>query len=350
MLSLLLLFLQGAEAPDRTWDGWWPAAQWTRDAKPPTEEVLRKARRTWEWIDYPTLQTPWGTAGVSVRQARKVDEAPTGIRLDLHFTAAADALEKGTLKEPGKGEVEAEIVSTAGESLLRPVAAPHMLGWIGRSMAMSGSFIVEFPWLPQSVDDRWIRLKIPDRTVWLLLPYGLGDNPETPLKELSGPGGSPARPSELKPNGVVLAWTRVRYNLGWVDPKGKVDHEPPAEPDRERRNAWIRDRVHVTASLSNPFDGAVTLEMYRELFEPWPLSRPRTTVGIGVPGSRVFFGSVEGIRRDEVLRRYDSFKLWRQPADDRRWGLLRATLEETSLEVAIPGSLFQYTHGRIPEK
>ena len=30
--------------------------------------------------------------------------------------------------------------------------------------------------------------------------------------------------------------------------------------------------------------------------------------------------------------------------------LLRATLEETSLEVAIPGSLFQYTHGRIPEK
>jgi hypothetical protein len=154
----------------------------------------------------------------------------------------------------------------------------------------------------------------------------------------------------VKPNGIVLAWKRVRYNLGWVDPKGKVDHEPPAELDRERRNAWVRDRVHVTASLSNPFDGAVTLEMYRELFEPWPLSRPRTTVAIGVPGSRVFFGSVEGIRRDDVLRRYDSFKLWRQPADDRRWGLLRATLEETSLELAIPGSLFQYTHGRIPEK
>jgi hypothetical protein len=135
-----------------------------------------------------------------------------------------------------------------------------------------------------------------------------------------------------------------------MDDQGKVEPAPPAALESEARSAWIRSRVHVTASVSNPFDGAVDLELYRERFEKWSLTKPRTTVAIGVPGSRVFFGSMHEIRRDEVLRRYDGFKMWRQPADDRRWGVLRVTLEESVFEVAMPGSLFFYTHGRIPEK
>ncbi len=118
--------LQAAEVPDRSWDGWWPSAQWTREAKPPTGEAIRRGRRTWERIDYPALETPWGNAGVGVQPARLNDDPPTGIRLDLLFTAPADAMEKGTLKEPKEGEVEAAIATSAGEFVARPVAAPRI--------------------------------------------------------------------------------------------------------------------------------------------------------------------------------------------------------------------------------
>lgn len=348
MLLLLVSLLQAGDVPDRCWDGWWPAVQWSRNASPPSEDAVRGARRSWERIDYPALDTPWGRASVSVGQARKNDAPPTGLRLDLVFAASVESVEKGTVKQPGKGDVDASIVSSAGKLVAKPVSPPEMMGWAGGSLGLSGDLNTEFGWLPQGLDDCWIRVGAGKVTAWLLLPYGLGADPALPPKEIKGKGGSPSRPAEAAPGDVLLAWQRVRYDLGWMDDKGKVDPALPSGLEGEARSTWIRDRIHVTASVSNPFDGAVDLELYRERFEKWSMAKPRTTVAIGVPGSRVFFGSLDELRRDDALRRYDGFKMWRQ-GGDRRWGLLRVTLEETVFEVALPGSLFLYTHGRIPE-
>ncbi len=330
---------QDAEVPDLAWDGWWPKGQWTAKDAPPFARAVESAGREWERIEFPGVETPWGIAGVSASLLQINDDPPIGLRFDLVWGGRMD--EPGGMKAPAKGDVKAAIMAE-GKAIRTPKNPdPEIHGWTVLGRGMSGDMMIEFDWLPDDMRDYWVRVKMPDRTFWFLLPYGLGSNPSQPFKAGSLQSGPPSRPESAAKGDRIVPWSRVVYNLGWLDEKGRVHAAPPRDV-----GAWTKDKVHVTADLSNPFDGACSLELYQETTGKWRFSRPRTTVAVGIPGGRVLFSSCVSLARaEDQMRRRDEFRFWRQPSENRTWALLRVTVEETVLERAVPSSLFLNDHG-----
>ncbi|HEX7899453.1 MAG TPA: hypothetical protein VF950_16925 [Planctomycetota bacterium] len=346
--AILALALAQEEPPDNSWGAWWPAAQWSRKSEPPDDASVKAARRTWERVDFPRIETPWGSPSVSLSTLEMKAPYPERrcLRFDLVFQGPGTVDEEAWKKHPvpPKGAVVADILSR-GKVVRASLNVPAITGWVGGGLGSSGDMLIEFDFLPDDLEDYWVRIKIAERTVWFLIPYGFGSDPLKPLSAVRGAEGPPRAPEGRGEKDQVVAWSAVDVDLGWTDAAWKIRSDMP----KELKDVWewTRDKRNVDLRMSNPFDGAGRLSLYKEdLNAPWTLNNPRTTLAIGIPGKRVLFSTLKSVEKGEdPFRRSDSFNLWRQPSDTRTWGLLRVTVEETAFELAVPGSLFLYTHG-----
>jgi hypothetical protein len=162
------------KAPDSAWDGWWPAGQWTSDDAPPGAADVRRASRSWTSIEFHPLETPWGEADVELRRA----ESTPCLQLWLSFTRPES--EAVWILE---GDIEASVVR-GPETVAKPVnGPPQSKGGFGRMGLMTTLVAIQVPWWPDDLEDCWIRLKMKDKTCWILAPYGFGADDTTPVAE-----------------------------------------------------------------------------------------------------------------------------------------------------------------------
>ena len=307
-------------APDSAWEGWWPAGQWTTDDPPPSEAVVHRANRTWTSIEFHPLATPWGEADVEMR---KVESAP-GLHLWLSFTRPES--EAVWIRN---GEIEASVVRGPETLVAAPVnGPPTSTGGVGRMGYMTTLVAIQFPWWPDDLEDCWIRLKMKDRSCWILAPYGFGADDSAPVSGKVLGSGKPELPLDHRPGDSLASWNRVAFSLGGA--------------------------FGATAIFSNSNDAEAVLRLRRRISadrNAWALTRPRTTLAIGIPGSRVLTSRCVSVTRDESnAARVDRFQFDRQPGRARAWGLLRVTVEDEVFERAIPSSLFHYGHGAPSER
>src|SRR5262245_17940289 len=182
---------QERKAPDIAWDGWWPKRQWVVDDPPPAEAAVRAAGRSWTDIDFHPVETPWGPADASMG---KIEVAPGytprhGIVFWLSFTRPDN--EEVWIQ---KGEMEVSVVSGTSEIEKQTNGDPVTEGGFGRMGMMTMNVGIEFSWFPDDLADRWIRLKMKDKTCWILVPYGFGADDSKPVPAMASVRDAPARP------------------------------------------------------------------------------------------------------------------------------------------------------------
>ena len=336
------------QAADNGWGAWWPTAQWPKDARAPDAEIVLAASREWERVVYPPVQTPWGQASpsLSTLEIKPPFPARRCLRFDLVFPGPGTTDERAwkDLREPEPGAIRAEVVSRGKVVRVATNGEARIQAWAGGSRGTSGDMLIEFDWLPDDLDDYWVRTRIGDRAVWFLLPYGFGCDPEQPILAVAGRSGRPVLPEGRAERDEIVPWSHVEIDLGWLDASGKVATDMPEElPDIWK---WTGDKMNVSVLLSNPFDGTCRVTLYRETNTRLSLTTPRTTAAVGIPGKRVVFSRLDSMVRHERFRRSDTFSFYDRRSDETRtWGLLRVTVEEAAFDRAIPGSLFLYTHG-----
>ena len=315
---------QDRKAPDVAWDGWWPKKQWVVDDRPPAEADVRAVGRAWKDIDCHSVETPWGEAHASMG---KIEMAPgyaprPGIVFWLSFSRPSN---ETVMFE--KGELEAYLVGGSKEVLKPTNGDPVCDGGIGRSGMITTSVGIEFAWFADDLADRCIQLKMKDRTAWILVPYGFGADDSKPAPAMAPVRDAPALPPGYRKGDQLVAWKEVRYELG---------------------GPWS-----IQIQISNSLDCRGRMTLHRgdsKDWNTWAVSRPRTTMAIGIPRGRVLVSTCRSVNRgDDNRRREDRFEFNRQPQDDRGWALLRVTVEEEVYERAIPSSLFLYGHGQTPK-
>ena len=334
------------QAPDNSWGAWWPTTQWPKDARAPGPEIVLAASREWERVVYPSVQTPWGQASpsFSTLEVKPPFPARRCLRFDLVFSGPGTTDERAweDHAEPEPGAIRAEVISRGKVVRVATNGEARIQGWAG-SRGTSGDLIIEFDWLPDDLDDYWVRARIGDRAVWFLLPYGFGGDPKKPIHAVAGRSGPPALPEGRGERDEIVLWSHVEIDLGWLDASGKVATDMPEELHDIWK--WTGDKMNVSVRLSNPFDAACRVTLYRENGR-WSLTTPRTTAAVGIPGKRVLFSMLDSLQRhSDLLRRSDTFSFYHRSDETRTWGLLRVTVEEAAFDRAIPGSLFLYTHG-----
>lgn len=316
-----------AKAPVDNWGDWWPKAQFVEGQRIDLSGIA-KAKRFWERIDYGAVETPWGHAFASLVPAKGGDaETPNGLRFWLSWSRAGESIrgeKTADLGSPKAGEVAATMVGPAKFEREQTNEKTGVSSWVGGSLGMTGSVDMEFDFLPADFDDYWIRVDCRKERHWFLVPYALCSDPAKELPAGTKKRSSPVRPANATPDDQVRTWSSVEYSLG-----------------RDKEN-----NRHVSARITNRFDTALTLELYQEN-ERWLMATPRTTAAWLWPGGYIRYASLLNIKRDLAFRRWDSYDFWRTPQDVPTWGLLRVTVEEQAYDIAVPSSLYFYTHGTV---
>jgi hypothetical protein len=324
----------GADTPDATkdaeaapvanWGNWWPKGQFGKNDAV-TYDAIGNADATFELISFGGIRTPWG--GPTALLARNAD----GVRLALNFfRKSADVFPDAEGEPlPKAGEIKASIYKGSDLLYHSQEENPTITSWAGGSLGMQGNLAMSFPHLPPDLNDYWIRVDMLKETHWFLIPYGLGCKVEEQPQISLIKGGAPTAPPLATEHDNVHTWRAVSYDLG-----------------RTKDKQW-----HVSASISNPFDTAITIRIYNE-DRQFSLTHPRTSAVYNWPEGYPRFCSWTSVSRNDAsdMHRSDTFQFWRTPFQTRGMGLLRVTLEDEVFEKTVPSSLFNYTHGTIPKK
>ncbi|MBL8756180.1 MAG: hypothetical protein JNK15_22995 [Planctomycetes bacterium] len=318
-------------------DAWWPKAQWPKEVEAPVPVDVFAAPRGWERVVYPSIATAWGAASPDLR----IENGHLRFRLNFSAKSASEDLDD---LPPGPGPVHAEIRSRRNVVQASHDREARFQGW---GLHMGGAYcslISTFDFLPDHLGDHWIRVRMSDRTVWFLVPYGFGCDPAARFTEVAGGSGPPAFPDRRAPEDEVVVWSEVELDLGWLDASGKVATDEPKELEDVWK--WTAGKTHVSVAFSNQPGGEGRVTLYREDHGSLRRTMPRTTLAVATPGEAVQFSSFETSElHGDSMRRSDWFGLHPRTVETRTWGLLRVTVEEAAFEWAIPGSLFTWTHG-----
>jgi hypothetical protein len=338
-LLCALLLLASCSAPETTpleqvespptnydnWLGWWPKAQFKDDPAVPAA-VWQAARRGYGHVSFPFMESPW----TYVSPSFSLLEDGEGLRFDLSWSGPG-SMAGGEVWEnhpsPQPGEVQVTIVHPDGTVQMPTNGEPRILGWVGGGLGTTGTMIVTFGWLPADLEDYWVRVDFLENRHWFLIPYGFGSDPEAPMNRTPLERGEPTRPKSASESDAVHGWSSVYYDLG----------------------ALNETECRVNLSISNADHPRLSLVLYRET-ERWSLHAPRTSVAWIGPGRWVRFGLLESVSRPDSMRRMDGYFFWITPHEFRGWGVLRVTVEEEAVDLAIPSSLFHYLHGRLPQE
>ena len=187
------------------------------------------------------------------------------------------------------------------------------------------------PWQGAPLDEAFVEVDAGADRYWLEVPYGFVAGPATTATS-TDPRTTPKRAPAMATLGARDRWVPFRdvaYDLGAI------------------QNGW-----RLFARLSNPFDAHAELELYRDDIQIgksmflWKLGEPVTSATILEAGGATLASMPMQLRlHDDGLRRSDDFHFDRSGPCTRAVGTFRATIGDTTVLVAIPSSLYGYTHG-----
>src|SRR5262249_880447 len=128
----------------------------------------------------------------------------------------------------------------------------------------------------------------------------------------------------------TLRWENVEYDLG------------------EIQNHW-----RLSLIQSNPFDAKSEVVLHRDdstvgkSIYLWTLHTPVTSLRVLDNDGSVIDGFGMDIHlHEDGMRRSDIFRLGRNGLDNSRcWGRIELSVNDRTYGVAIPSSLYKYTHG-----
>jgi hypothetical protein len=301
----------------------------SRDPLEPSKPLPAGPRHTWKSISYPSIATPWGIGGTAIPLVA-VDDPRGGLRLILSFLAPYDDKEREKMPMPREGE-DLQILLHTPHGKVPPKCDPsRLVAWFGGGGAMSGGTSFSFPWQANDLLEAWIELRLPDLSYWLTIPYGFTRDPRDPL---GPPDPSLERPSapplgaEPGRRAKVVPWQAVSYDLGPIN----------------------KEKWRLSFTQSNPFHAATVLTLYKDNnlngLLSWGIDSPKTA--IRVEHGYAMAGILTSITREEDgFRRTDRFHLQDSHHEAGRfWGTLIISVDGKDYPVAMPSSLFKYTHG-----
>ena len=187
------------------------------------------------------------------------------------------------------------------------------------------------PWSGAPLDEAFVEVDVGADRYWLEVPYGFAAGPATTAAS-TDPRTTPKRAPAMASLGAHDRWVPFRdvaYDLGVI------------------QNGW-----RLFARLSNPFDAHAELELYRDDIKIgqsaflWKLGDPVTSAAIFEAAGATLASMPMQLRlHEDGMRRSDDFHFDRSGPCTRAVGTFRATVGETTVVVAIPSSLYGYTHG-----
>jgi hypothetical protein len=187
------------------------------------------------------------------------------------------------------------------------------------------------PWKGAALDEAFVEVDIGGDRYWLEVPYGFVAGPATAATS-TDPRTTPKRAPAMASLGARDRWVPFRdvaYDVGPI------------------QNGW-----RLLARLSNPFDAHAELELYRDDTQIgksaflWKLDEPITSAVILEAGGAALASMPMELRlHEDGMRRSDDFHFDRSGPCTRAVGTFRATVGGTTVDVAIPSSLYGYTHG-----
>jgi hypothetical protein len=288
--------------------------------------ALELTPHAWQSIEYPPL--PSATATGQPARVSLINRGARGLELNLcYFVRAADPKKEAPLPPPDLFSVRVH------NARVEPADLPvEMIGGIGGLGGDSYNYKGRMPWGSNTLEESWIEVRFENNTYWLEVPYGFTRNP------------ADAFPDETRTGLPKVA--RAMANLGekdWCVAPLYVDYEIG-----KIQNGW-----RLTLKMSNPFDAAAEVELYRDDSKVgksmflWDLHTPRTGVVVRTPGDGKLESRAMAIRlHEDGMRRSDDFKFNRNPGSDaRNWGAVEIRVDDKSYRCTVPSSLFAYVHG-----
>lgn len=298
-------------------DPWHPkAAPQPKPANVPSQKMVHR----WEYITFPLAASdgkplPSFTVGYA--------EKTHGLRLDV---------QTGELASFKTNVISARLHRTSGEIVnaeTNLLNSPIEISGIGSTQWGVRTF---FPWGTNSLEESWMEVSIGKERYWLEIPYGFDRNPQETLPPATLGGRPKSAPAmkQLTDHDHVIRWQNVHYDLG-----------------------EIQDHWRLSLVQSNPFDGESEVVLYRDdsvvgkSMYLWDLHTPRTTIRVRDADGTVISGFCTSIRlHDDGMRRSDTFHLGRNGFDGQRcWGQIEISVDGKNYRIAIPSSLYKYTHG-----
>lgn len=301
----------------------------------PTKSESKQSAGIWRYINYEFPQKSSKDPIFLVTSGEQWNQVSRGLRLDIMNIVQGFRFFK-------TNSITARLHRASGE-IVEPTAAdrnllnsPVSTSWASR--LADGEFtpqvITYFAWGTNAFEEAWIEISIAAERYWLEIPYGLDRNPEAALPH-SITGGPPKFFPMMNPlaeHDHVLRWKNVEYDLG------------------ETQNHW-----QLSLIQSNPIDAESEVVLYREDIVVgkstylWDLHTPRTSLSVLDNDGNRIGGFCTDIRlHDDGMRRSDTFHIGRNAADSRCWGRVDISVEGNTYKVAVPSSLYKYTHGHVP--
>ncbi|MCF6312274.1 MAG: hypothetical protein L3J39_07460 [Verrucomicrobiales bacterium] len=299
----------------------------------------------WQAISYPMLKCEFGGGDAwpsikiaSSQQMNGLQLGLSGIQFRLGFLWSKSEADKAGFSWPDGSEMKLRLhypdggIVEASESTFTeklnavPYEEPTSSGF-------EGSFYCVFPWGENEMQEAWLEIVFPERSYWLVIPYGFMRDPKAPELPVSEAGSAKLPKALVKaPAKVKLVnWERIHYDFG------------------EIKNGWKLSLRH-----SNPFDAHTELILYRKDSEVgksmflWGLHYPLTQVSIKQDDGFVLRSRGMSLRlHDDGFRRSDKFEFYQNPSVDHRrdWGIMTIKIDEKEHTQIMPSSLFKNAHG-----
>jgi hypothetical protein len=297
------------------------------DAQSQEEAASHRAKQSaarWQRIEYSRVPIP-GAPDRSITAyltggTRVVPSQREQLRFALSFIEPAGQKRPESLAQPHEFSVRMHFAD--GRTV--DAETPHGEEWdgAGNQVAMTSSRSYVFRWAANAYDEAWIEWRLPDRSFWFEVPYGFVRDPAEawppPDEERSEPRLALAL-QPVAPEDRLVPWKFVEYRVG-----------------------ELPNRLSLTVRFANPFRPAADVILNHNFEGTWTADAPKTAIRVqeSPETTRVAF------RSEGSLIRVDTFRLAYGGSDDGRGsGVVTISVDNQTLEITVPSSLFKHLHG-----
>jgi hypothetical protein len=301
-------------------------------SEPQTNSQPQNSTNIWEYISYPWPSAP----EFMVRPGEQWKQISLGLRLDIMNIQQGFQFFKTNAIAARLYRANGQVVEPTAEgskTLNRPISS----SWSARlpDGKYAPQVMTYFQWGTNALEECWIEVTIGQERYWLEIPYGFDRNPADPLPP-SIPAGPPTFIPSMKlltGHDHVVRWQSVHYDLGQI------------------QNGW---RLSLIQSNSNEAESQVVL--YREDVKigtstSWEINSPATALRV-LDANGAIIGShcVDVHIQDGGMERSNEYAIAINGGNLRCWGQIEISVDDKTYRVAVPSSLYKYTHGHTPQQ
>jgi hypothetical protein len=298
--------------------------------KAPGNVEAQKLAHNWEYIMFP-WRLPDGKSCPSFLAG--CGEFPSqnsqGFRLDIMNIVQGFEFFKTNLITARLYRPNGEIVEPTeeGKKFLNAPIGVSSASYPG--MQPLPQVLTYFPWGRNTLEESWIEVSIGTERYWVEIPYGFDRNPADPLPP-SIRGGRPKFVPAMKSltnHDHVMRWETVHYNAGVIQHGWRLSLIQSNSVDAESEVVLYREDVKIGTATS------------------WLTNSPAIALRV-LDASGTVIGSCADVHiQDGGMERCNMYDLTRNGDDQRCWGQIEISVDDTRYRVVVPSSLYKFGHG-----